>query len=234
MFYLLSIVTTILDSPVGKLLMALLMGGILGWEREQRGRPAGLRTHILVCVGVTLMMIVSENIFEKYKMYTDDSIIRVDPARIAAQVVTGIGFLGAGTIIRHGISVRGLTTAASLWIVAGIGLAVGSGCYLPAVITTLLALFALIFLPRFELNIKRDKYKTLRLSIASSEPLLRSILEILRKNSLQLQNYGYESDHTKNEITYNFNVRYKDELSITNASDEISRTVSEIKKLGWH
>lgn len=229
----LSNITATLDSPVGKLLIASFLGGILGWERELRGRPAGLRTHILVCVGVTLMMIVSENIFEKYKTYTDESILRVDPARIAAQVITGIGFLGAGTIIRYGTSVRGLTTAASLWVVAGIGLAVGSGCYLPAIITTILALFALIFVSRLERKIKRDKYKTLKLSVASSEPLLISILEILRNNSLQLQNYGYESDLVKNEISYNVNVRYKDELSISNASDEISRSVKEIKKLGW-
>jgi putative Mg2+ transporter-C (MgtC) family protein len=222
-----------LDGPVGKLLIASFLGGILGWEREQRGRPAGLRTHILVCVGVTLMMIVSESIFEKYKMYTDESVLRVDPARIAAQVITGIGFIGAGTIIRYRTSVRGLTTAASLWIVAGTGLAVGSGCYLPAIITTALALFALIFIPHLERNIKRDKYKTLKLSVASSDPLLVSILEILKKHSLQLQNYGYESDLVKNEISYHVDVRYKDELSISNASDEISRSVKEIKKLGW-
>src|SRR3989304_3601854 len=119
MFYLFSIMGSF-DNCIGKLLLAAVLGGVIGWERERRGRPAGLRTHILVCVGVTLMMVVSEHIFEKYKTFAADSIIRVDPARIAAQVVTGIGFLGAGTILRLRTTVRGLTTAASLWVVAGV------------------------------------------------------------------------------------------------------------------
>jgi len=143
MFHLLSIMGSF-DSSIGKLLLAAVLGGIIGWERERRGRPAGLRTHILVCVGVTLMMVVSEHIFEKYKTFAADSIIRVDPARIAAQVVTGIGFLGAGTIIRYGHNVKGLTTAASLWVIAAVGLAVGSGFMKAAVFTTFLVLLGLI------------------------------------------------------------------------------------------
>jgi len=107
MFHILSILGGC-ETAVGKLLLATVLGGIIGWERERRGRPAGLRTHILVCVGVTLMMLVSENMFDKYKISADNAIIRIDPARIAAQVVTGIGFLGAGTIMRFKASVRGL------------------------------------------------------------------------------------------------------------------------------
>ncbi|MEK6635021.1 MAG: MgtC/SapB family protein [Planctomycetota bacterium] len=232
MFYLLSIAGSF-DSSIGKLLMAAVLGGIIGWERERRGRPAGLRTHILVCVGVTLMMLVSEHIFERYKTFAADSIIRVDPARIAAQVVTGIGFLGAGTIMRFRATVRGLTTAASLWVVAGIGLAVGSSCYVPAIITTIIALFALLLLPLFERNIKRDKYKTLKLCISGSEPNLTDITEILKRNSMELQYYGFEKDVVKNEVMYNVNVRFKDETLITKVSDEVARTIKEIRKLGW-
>ena len=232
MFYFLSIVGNI-DNSIGKLLMAAVLGGVIGWERERRGRPAGLRTHILVCVGVTLMMLVSEHIFERYKTFAADSIIRVDPARIAAQVVTGIGFLGAGTIMRFRATVRGLTTAASLWVVAGIGLAVGSSCYVPAIITTIIALFALLLLPLFERNIKRDKYKTLKLCISGSEPNLTDITEILKRNSMELQYYGFEKDVVKNEVMYNVNVRFKDETLITKVSDEVARSVKEIRKLGW-
>src|SRR3990167_1259761 len=232
MFYFLSIVGNI-DNSIGKLLMAAVLGGVIGWERERRGRPAGLRTHILVCVGVTLMMLVSEHIFERYKTFAADSIIRVDPARIAAQVVTGIGFLGAGTIMRFRATVRGLTTAASLWVVAGIGLAVGSSCYVPAIITTIIALFALLLLPLFERNIKRDKYKTLKLCISGSEPNLTDITEILKRNSMELQYYGFEKDVVKNEVMYNVNVRFKDEILITKVSDEVARTIKEIRKLGW-
>src|SRR5574337_1843731 len=232
MFYLLSILGYV-DNSIGKLLISAFLGGIIGWERERRGRPAGLRTHILVCVGVTLMMVVSEHIFEKYKTFTTNSIIRVDPARIAAQVVTGIGFLGAGTIMRFKTTVRGLTTAASLWVVAGIGLAVGSSCYVPAMLTTLLALFALLLLPLFERDIKRDMYSTLRVCISGSEPNFTSVMEILKRNSMELQHYEFERDLVKNEVQYNINVRYKYEASVSKVCDEVTRSIKEISKLGW-
>ena len=232
MFCLLSIIGS-LDNSIVKLLIAAVLGGVIGWERERRGRPAGLRTHILVCVGVTLMMVVSEHIFERYKTFAADSIVRVDPARIAAQVVTGIGFLGAGTIMRFRTTVRGLTTAASLWVVAGIGLAVGSSCYVPAIVTTLLALFALLLLPLFERDIKRDKYKTLKVYISGFEPQYALLVDILKRNSMELQYYEFEKDLVKNEVLYIVNVRYKDEASIAKVSDEVERAVKEIRKLGW-
>lgn len=90
----------------GKLLIAAILGGFIGWERERRGRPAGLRTHLLLCVGVALMMLVSEHIFVDYQVYKSDSVLRIDPARIAAQVVTGVGFLGAGTIMKFRASIN--------------------------------------------------------------------------------------------------------------------------------
>jgi putative Mg2+ transporter-C (MgtC) family protein len=93
-----------------KLVLAAFLGGIIGIERDKRGRAAGLRTHILVCLGSALFMIISTDIFKLYKAYNATSIIRVDPGRIAAQIITGIGFLGAGAIIRTGIDIRGLTT----------------------------------------------------------------------------------------------------------------------------
>lgn len=130
---------------VFKLALAGILGGLIGLERESLSRPAGLRTYTLVCVGSTLAMIVSIDIYLQY-YHT----VNADPGRIAAQVVSGIGFLGAGTIMREGSTVQGLTTAAGLWVVACIGLAVGAGLYLPAVATTLLILFVLIYFIRFE------------------------------------------------------------------------------------
>lgn len=221
------------ETAIGKLLLAVILGGIIGWERETRGRPAGLRTHILVCVGVTLMMVVSENMFEKYKIYSDDSVIRIDPARIAAQVVTGIGFLGAGTIMRFKASVRGLTTAASLWVVAGIGLAIGSNCFIPALITTVIVFFTLFFVPFFEKNVRRDKYQTLKLCIAGTQSCLEVILEILRKNSMEMQHYGFERDLVKDEILYDISVRFKESISVSKVSEDFVRSIKEIRKLGW-
>ena len=216
----------------GKLFIAAILGGIIGWERERRGRPAGLRTHLLVCIGVTLMMLVSEHIFVNYQGYKNDSILRIDPARIAAQVVTGIGFLGAGTIIRARASIRGLTTAASLWLVAGIGLAVGSGFILPAAFATVIAIATLVLIPFAERRMKRDKYRTIKMLITGQEHFLDDITRILEKNSVKLQNYKFEKDIQKNEIMYDINVKYKDEKMLLFASDDIARTVKDIKRFG--
>ena len=122
--------------------LAGALGGAIGLEREFRDREAGLRTHLLVAVGSALFTLVSAYGFRDFD-YGRASGFTLDPTRISAQVVTGIGFLGAGAIIRQGISVRGLTTAATLWIVAAIGLASGAGYYSAAVITTGVVLFAL-------------------------------------------------------------------------------------------
>ena len=110
-----------------KLILAAVAGGLVGLERERHGRPAGLRTNILVSVGACAMMIISEAFYLKYGMLDTESAVRFDPSRVAAQIVTGIGFLGAGVILKEGISVRGLTTAASLWVVASLGMAFGMG-----------------------------------------------------------------------------------------------------------
>jgi putative Mg2+ transporter-C (MgtC) family protein len=125
--------------------MSVVLCGIIGFEREMRGRAAGLRTHILVGLSSCLLMIVSIFVAQSFgepHMF--------DPGRIAAGVVTGIGFLGAGTIIRFGESIKGLTTAASLWAVAALGLAVGVGFYIAAYIATALMLITLLILSKVE------------------------------------------------------------------------------------
>jgi putative Mg2+ transporter-C (MgtC) family protein len=135
-----------------RLVFSLLLGAVVGLERETHDRPAGLRTFILVSVGSTLIMIVSMNIRYLFPGATD-----VDPGRIAAQVVTGIGFLGAGTILHEGASIRGLTTAAGLWVVAAVGLAVGAGFYVAAGVTTALALVTLSLLSHVERSLVGGK-----------------------------------------------------------------------------
>jgi putative Mg2+ transporter-C (MgtC) family protein len=122
--------------------LAAVLGGAIGLERELREREAGLRTHMLVSVGAALFTLVSAYAWTDWRFSTESGIV-FDPTRIAAQVVTGIGFLGAGAIIRQGLSVRGLTTAATLWVVAAIGMASGAGYYAAAAITTVLVLFSL-------------------------------------------------------------------------------------------
>lgn len=123
------------DEALLRLALAGILGGLIGLERELREREAGLRTHLLVAVGAALFTIVGAYGFSSFRL--------TDPTRIAAQIVTGIGFLGAGAIIRQGSTIRGLTTAATLWVVAAVGLASGAGYYSAALITTALVLLAL-------------------------------------------------------------------------------------------
>ena len=127
---------------LARLGLAAVLGGAIGFERELRDREAGFRTHMLVCIGSALFTIVSAYGFREF-LTGGDPVIRADPTRIAAQIVTGIGFLGAGAIIRQGFSIRGLTTAATLWVSAAIGIAAGAGYWSGAVITTVLTIFAL-------------------------------------------------------------------------------------------
>ena len=119
--------------------MAAVLGGLIGFERELHGKVAGFRTHTLVSLGSALMMLVS---IQVYHLYGDK--VSVDPGRIAAQVVTGIGFIGAGTIIRSGTGIKGLTTAAGLWTASGVGLACGLGYFRAALIATIITLFILV------------------------------------------------------------------------------------------
>src|ERR1700722_8647947 len=118
-----------------QLMMAGILGGLVGLERERKSWFAGLRTHMLVCMGSTLVMIVSQHGFEKV---VHAGLVVLDPSRVAAQVVSGIGFLGAGTILFWKNKIKGLTTAASIWAVAAVGLAIGGGLYVEALVTTIL------------------------------------------------------------------------------------------------
>lgn len=135
-----------------RLLLAAALGGAIGLEREALNKSAGFRTHTLVSVGSCLMMIISISIYLQFHRE-----VNADPARIAAQVVSGIGFLGAGTILRSGVNIKGLTTAATLWVVAGIGLAVGAGVYLAALATTIIVFVSLEYLTKLENILSRKK-----------------------------------------------------------------------------
>ena len=122
-----------------RLLLSFIIGGLIGFDRERQKQPAGLKTHILICVGSSLLMLLSI-----YMPQTFNNLKNVDPSRIAAQVVTGIGFLGAGAILKLGIDVKGLTSAATIWVVAALGLAIGAGMYHGALIGAGVILFSLV------------------------------------------------------------------------------------------
>lgn len=138
---------------VMRIFLAAFLGGVIGLEREIHGRAAGFRTHMLVCVGSALFMITSLLVSSEH-----GGLGPVDPSRIAAGVVTGIGFLGAGAVVRSGSTIQGLTTAASIWTVSAIGLAIGAGFYQTAIVTTLIVVFVL-FLSRIEVKLFSTKNK---------------------------------------------------------------------------
>ncbi|MFH1395704.1 MAG: MgtC/SapB family protein [Candidatus Omnitrophota bacterium] len=160
-----------------RILVSALLGGLIGVERELHGCAAGLRTHILVCMGSTLFMMTSIIVAVDYGHLGD-----TDPSRIAAGVVTGIGFLGAGAIIRYGASIRGLTTAASIWAVSAIGLAVGSALYEAAGITTIVTL-AILILSRLEERMALKRHgKKLKIILCSTnieeeEECIKNVIE---------------------------------------------------------
>ena len=139
----------------------MVAGFLVGWERESHGRPAGLRTNILACVASAVAMILSDAVFLQTAASVGPGAWRPDPARLGAGILTGIGFLGAGTIMRHDNFVRGVTTAATLWAVAVLGLAFGSGQFLLGTAGLLICLLTLYILPRFEKTIQSNFYSKL-------------------------------------------------------------------------
>jgi putative Mg2+ transporter-C (MgtC) family protein len=173
-----------------KIIMACVFGGLIGYEREKMNRPAGLRTHILVCLGATLVMISSEIIFQKYKGLTN-----LDPARLGAQVISGIGFLGAGTILKDGLTVKGLTTAATLWATGCIGLAIGIGFYSGAFLTTFFILMILIVFKKLEDGYtKKKRLEIIQITFKDAEnhKLLNStIKDIFMKNGFGIKEISY-------------------------------------------
>lgn len=163
---------TDLLTPVLRLLLAVLLGGIIGFERAERGREAGLRTHIMVCLGACLVMLTSEYIVNSLGMSTDVT-------RLGAQVISGIGFLGVGCIITGGDKIKGLTTAAGLWVTACIGLAAGIGYYTAAVATTTMMILVMLLITPLSKKILASKSKVTLLVKVSSGAVFGSVYAFL-------------------------------------------------------
>lgn len=209
-----------------KLALACILGALIGLERESLNRPAGLRTYTLVCVGSTLAMIVSIDIYLQYYQT-----VNADPGRIAAQVVSGIGFLGAGTIMREGASVRGLTTAAGLWVVACIGLAVGAGLYIPAVVTTILILFVLIYFIRFEQFFTGlREYKGLVIVVEDRPGQVGTIGSILGDMGVLIKNIQLNRAEDEDNLEVELLVELPSGMKISQVIEELS-TMKELKSI---
>ena len=184
--------------------LAALLGMMVGYERERQNQPAGLRTHVILAVGPCLAMTVSIDLAIQFYPHAPNG----DPARLAAQVISGIGFLGAGAILRYGTNVKGLTTATSLWAIAIVGLAVGAGHYFSAVGTTLAMLIVLTILNIIEKRYIRA-YQVITVVVTAREnpALVETLLEVFKKLKKKVLNIGFEADPIKKSLTVNLVVK---------------------------
>lgn len=218
---------------IEKLLLASILGGSIGFERESHGQAAGLRTNILVSVGACLMMMLSLHMEELFRHLNAYSAVRLDPGRIASYAIASMGFLGAGAIIKGKGSVRGLTTAAGLWLVTGVGLAVGAGYIIPAIVSTIISLLVLFVFRRFKTVVSRDVYSMLFIEFNGLSSRLDEIREIFSHyKDFSLQSVSFTQNFAENKTRYNLRILSKE---IEHWEELISKLseLSDIEVIGW-
>jgi putative Mg2+ transporter-C (MgtC) family protein len=216
-----------------ELVLAAFLGGVIGLERERHGQAAGFRTNILIGVGACLIMQVSQHIQVNYEQFSDSSVVRLDPGRIASYAIAGMGFLGAGAIIKGQSMIRGLTTAAGLWLVTAVGLAIGSGFYIPAVMAVVIAMVVLYGLRTVKEVFLKDVYT--RLSVVVDEGLFRlrefeKLIEEKRYTAIEFVNF--HKDLTTLSTSYHFRMVSRGDEEWR----EITRELSEIpgvREISW-
>ena len=230
-----------------RLILSAIIGGLVGYDREYKNRPAGFRTHILVCIGsavAALIEIQSIDLIKKQLEINPELIgmLKVDLGRLSAQVISGVGFLGAGTIIRNNGSVKGLTTAASIWAVACVGLAVGMGLYIISILSTFAILTVLIFLKAFQNRfiIKQEKIK-FEVRYKDKINAIKEIDEILLDADVNIKNVEFKSMDNVNEgyreniCIYTILVPHNIDLNLIIGQISMEKDILEIRSLGkWN
>ncbi len=192
-----------------RLVLAAILGAIVGFEREVHGRPAGIRTYLILCLGSALIMVLSEYLSYGLVIKISPDILRVDPGRIAAQALTGIGFLGAGVILRYRDTIRGLTTAACVWVVCAIGLAIGAGFYLYGSVVAGVTVVSLVGIKFFERRLKKDWYQEMTIVSQDLAGQFSRIQEVISKHASEVVNFGISKDLDKQEVTASFLLRIR-------------------------
>ncbi len=183
------------ETALARFLISFFAGTLVGIERETHNQPAGLRTHILISIGATMVMLISIYIPQTFTDFQNG-----DPGRIAAQVVSGIGFLGAGAILKFGANVKGLTTAASIWAMAAIGLGVGAGMYTVSIIGVLVVLFALTAMDLFEKRIFKERtLRKIELTVKKNFSGIQTFKEVFKMLDVRINSTGF--DRNINEST---------------------------------
>jgi putative Mg2+ transporter-C (MgtC) family protein len=211
------------------LLVATVAGGLIGLERSFHGRPAGFRTHTLVCVASSLLMLVT--VYQSRWFVTAPlDVVRIDPTRMAQGIMTGIGFLGAGVIVREGLSVRGLTTAASIWITAAIGILAGVGFYFPAAIATALALGVLAVFRWIEAWMPVEFYAHFQVRFARDMVMPEQELRALvRRFAFSIANLSYRLEDNGRYFEYRMVIRSQDQQDATRLAQALEQTSSVVE-----
>ena len=217
----------------GKLVLAAVIGAAIGFERETHGQAAGLRTNILVCVGSCLLMMLSLHMEALHRhLAVADSVVRLDPARIASYAIASMGFLGAGAIITGRGSVRGLTTAASLWIVTGMGLAVGANYILPAIFSVVISILVLYGFRRIKGFFPRDEHTILNLKFDKMDRPLNPIKTILSEHGVSIQFVNYSVEFPDETTTYRIRLLSEEDKPWGQIVKKISESKG-LKELSW-
>jgi putative Mg2+ transporter-C (MgtC) family protein len=190
-----------------RLLLAAILGAMVGFEREVHGRPAGIRTYLILCLGSALIMVLSEYLSFGLMDHLPPEALRVDPGRIAAQALTGIGFLGAGVILRYKDTIRGLTTAACVWVVCAIGLAIGAGFYLYGSVVAAFTVLSLVGVKYFERRLKKDWYQEMTILSQDLPGQFGRIQDVITRHAFEVVNFGLSKDLDRREVTAIFLMR---------------------------
>ncbi|HUQ74936.1 MAG TPA: MgtC/SapB family protein [Burkholderiales bacterium] len=197
---------------LARLLAALAAGALIGYERSFHGRPAGFRTHALVCTASSLLMMVT--VYEAHWMRQATGLVQIDPTRMAQGIMTGIGFLGAGVIIKEGLTVRGLTTAASIWITSAIGILAGIGFYFPLVVSVVLTLGVLSFFRWIEARMPSHAYYFFAVRFARSPGMSeRQLRELVESHGFSIANFSYRMEGPERVRRHNMVIRSADRSS---------------------
>ena len=201
--------------------LALLAGSLIGLERSLRGRPAGFRTHALVCLASSLLMLLTVYQAEWGSMLSQDT-VRLDPTRMAQGIMTGIGFLGAGVIFKEGLTVRGLTTAASIWITAAIGILIGVGFYFPAVVSTVATLAVLAGFRWVELRLPSESYAHHALKFDRDRVLpLSEVRKLLGAHGFHIGHTSYRLTSDGQHFEYRMVIRTRDSAAMEKLADAL-------------
>ena len=205
-----------------RLLAALAAGSVIGYERSFHGRPAGFRTHALVCLASSVLMLVT--VYEAHWMRASTGLVQIDPTRMAQGILTGIGFLGAGVIIKEGLSVRGLTTAASIWITSAIGILAGIGFYIPLVMAVLMTIGVLSFFRRIESWMPTQAYYHFDVRFGRSAGVdERGLRELVVAHGFAISNFSYRLDGEGRVRRHSMTIRSTDRSAASRLSETLEK-----------